>query len=96
MFFFFSLPLSEKLPTRIVTWFALTITMKMSLGVSIISCRRTMCGCRQSLRMLISRFTLSSMSKALILPLLRILTATLCPVNMCSPTEDTQARGGQH
>lgn len=67
---------------------ALTITMKMSLGVSIISCRRTMCGCRQSLRMLISRFTLSSMSRAWILPLLRILTATLCPVNMCSPTTE--------
>lgn len=67
----------------------LTITMKMSLGVSIISCSRTMCGCRQSLRMLISRFTFSSISRAWILPRFRIFTATLCPVNMCSPTAST-------
>ena len=53
-----------------------SITTKISVGVSITSYNRMMCGCVHILRMLISRRTFSPMSNCLILFLFRILMAT--------------------
>jgi len=45
-----------------------------------------MCGCLKSLRFWISRLIFPTTSRLRIFCLLRIFTATLCPVSWCSPT----------
>lgn len=46
-----------------------------------------MCGCLNSFKFWISRLILPTTSRLRILCLFRIFTATLCPVNWCSPTK---------
>lgn len=48
-------------------------------------------GCRKSFRFWISRLILPTTSRLRIFCLFRIFTATLCPVNWCSPTNGKKA-----